>query len=218
MNKIWKKVDDATKRGLVVDKKLNNFLRPVFVVQQEREVFIKDCLKRTSTRRMLLRSQWYTEIADDQKKVRLNRPALRIIFLIALAEALAKKRLKKKNMKSFEAIKEFFKYITAQDKALFLKGFRRTLLYSKHHNLRFSSVVKVLYDIRNRAVHGEDYYSFSILDKKRKKEYDIDSSLTFAFLGNRNRKRKVSLDIALTYEDLRNIFRRTAIENIKSLL
>lgn len=210
----------ASARGLLSDRGLHNFLRPELSDTKVRTDFIKKCLIKMKTRRMLLRAQWYTEIADDQEKVRNNRPALKIIFLIGLAEALAKVRVNNR-MQSLEAIKEFFKYILPRDKKFIQQHFRRTLLSYKHHSLSFLSVIKILYDIRNKAVHGEDYYSFSLMNADRKKEYQSKYTdygfITFAELGKRYRKRRVSLDISLTYEELRDIFRRTAIENIKSL-
>lgn len=203
------------------DTELHNFLNPVFATEHGRKKFIGNCLKRITTRRMLLRAQWYVEIADDQEKVRQNRPALRLIFLMALAEAIAKNRTSNIRLGSLEAIKEFFKYISGDDKKMLHRGFRRTLLSPKHHNLRFSSILRILYDIRNRAVHGEDYFSFSLMDvadKRKHAHYTSYSLITSGYLGSRRNKKRVSLDVKLTYEDLRDIFRRTAIANIEAML
>jgi len=220
--KDWEKIDELTKQGLLVDRELNFFLEPVFPNTVERVTFIRRCLKKLKTRRMLLRAQWYTHIADDQEKVRNNRPALKIIFLIALAEAVTKMRISTNNIGSLEAIKNFFKYILPTDKRILMNDFQRALTKPKHHTLRFSSIISILYDVRNKAVHGEDYYSFSLLDNKRKNEFKTGEYtdwglMTFGDLGKQNRKRRVTLDTRITYDELRDIFRRTAIENIKSL-
>lgn len=209
------------KKGLIVDKGLNDFLKPIFPVDDERHDFIKNCLRKIGTRRMLLRAQWYTEIADDQEKVRQSRPALSLIFLMALAEAIAKNRTRNVHLRSPEAVKEFFKYISEEDKTLLFRGFRRLLISPRHHDLRFSSILKILYNVRNSAVHGEDYFSFSLMDRGEKEKhagYTDFGLITSGYLGGRREKRRVSLHVKLTYEELRDIFRRTALANIKSLL
>lgn len=221
MKNEWKIIDEAVKRGLLEDKNLHNFLQPVFNSRSGRAVFIRKCLRKISTRRMLLRAQWCTEIADDQGKIRQGRPALRIIFLLGLAEALAKKRMGNRSLQSFKAIKEFFRYISASDRNILCTSFKRTLLRPRQPTLRFTSILRMLYDIRNRAVHGDDFFSFSLMDEDTKKEqapYSSFGLITSGYLGSRYRKKRVSLDIKLSYEELRDIFRRTAIANIESLL
>ena len=79
---MFKEIDNQIKKQLITDPDLNKFLAPEFSNRKDREDFIKECLKKQKTRRMLLRAQWYTEIADDMDKIRQSRPALRIIFLI----------------------------------------------------------------------------------------------------------------------------------------
>jgi len=96
--KDWQEIDRQVKKELLVDIRLNNFLRSVFPNLIERRVFIGKCLKKLTTRRMLLRAQWYTEIADDMDKIRRNRPALKIVFLFGLAESIVKFRLKNKKI------------------------------------------------------------------------------------------------------------------------
>jgi hypothetical protein len=218
MEKRWGEIDKQVKAGLVVDTRLNNFLKPVFPDINERRNFIKMCLKKTKTRRMLLRAQWYTEIADDQEKVRNNRPALKIIFLMGLAEAVTKTRVGKNNIEPLKAIQDFFRYILPEDKKMLAQNFQRAFLSPKHHSLRFTSIIRILYEIRNRAVHGEDYYSFALFhesEKQKYKDYTDFGYMTSGKLGKRKRKRRVPLSVKLTYEELRDAVRRTAIENIK---
>jgi len=218
MKKIWQNIDDAVKKQLLVDKGLNDFLKSIFPIETERQKFIQKCVRKIKTRRMLLRAQWYTEMANDQENVRQNRPALKLIFLMALAEALAKQRIGTIHIGSFDAIKEFFKYISEDDKRILSRGFKRAMLKLKHHNLRFFSILKVLYNIRNSAVHGEDYFSFSLMDPENKRMEPNLSILTSGYLGSKKRKTRVSLDVKLTYEELRDVFVRTAILNIKYII
>ncbi len=217
----WENIDKGVRQGLLKDPDLHDFLEPVFPTFELRETFIARCLRKISTRRMLLRAQWYIEIADDQEKVRQSRPALRLIFLMSLAEAIAKKKHGNTHLRPFDAITEFFKFISVKDKNKLTSTFTRCLLGPNHHSLRFSSILRILYDVRNRAVHGEDYFSFSLMNQKRKEEhthYASFSLISSGYLGPSKRKRRVSLDIRLTYEELRDIFRRTAIANIEPLL
>lgn len=199
---------------LLLDKKLHDFLKPVFTDDIGRKDFIKKCLKKSATKRMLLRAQWYTEIADGQEKVKRDRPALRLIFLMALAECIAKQRTGNIDLPSFKAIREFFGYISDGDKNILYKGIK-----PQNRNLRFLSILKILYNVRNMAVHGEDYFSFSLMEKEKKEKCDDGYSLaTFGYFGKKGRKEKVLLSIKLTYGELSGIFRKTAIANIKSML
>lgn len=227
-------MDDATKKIIIkanksivkeisTDEDLHKLLQPFFIDKSEGNNFIKKCLIRLKTRRILLLLQWYIEIADDMKKVKQNRPALCLVFLMSLAESVARQRMVVSNNYSLATISKFFECISQEDKESLQRGFKRALLGPKTHTLRFSSIVRILYDIRNKAVHGEDFWSFNLLKKEEKEKYQQEryasyGMITSGSLGKRGKKKRVSLDIALTYEDLRDIFLRTAIANIKTLL
>lgn len=229
----WRKIDNAVKKELSENKDLNDFLGPFFDSELNRREFIKKCLKKQKARQMLLRTQWYSEIADGLDVIKSNRPVLQIIFLMSLAEGVVRLRINKDGddtVSSRLMIKEFFSCTTTQDKKIVAQKFRRALVKIKHHNLHFSSAVSILYDIRNRAVHGNDFYSFSLLNENQKKEF-VDGGythygiMTAGFLGktgkikggNKRRKQRVPLHISLTYKELRDIIVRTAIENIKKV-
>lgn len=219
----WRKLSIAVKKGLIEDKDLNNFLNPFFDSKIATKNFIKQCLKKLKTRRMMLRAQWYAEIADGLGRVRNNRPALQIIFLMSLAEGVTRLRTGAVNndgVGSKKMIHDFFKFTTTEDKKILSQKFQRALVSVKHHKLRFSSAISILYDIRNKAVHGDDFYSFSLLSEQKKKEfvdggYTTYGMMTSGFLGKK-RKRRVPLHIVLTYKELRAIIVRTAIQNIYS--
>lgn len=229
----WREIDKMVKKELLKNRELNNLLTPFFNSESSRKEFIQKCLKKQKTRRMLLRTQWYSEIAEGLDVVKSNRPALQIIFLMSLAEGVARLKTDKDGddtVSSRSMIKEFFSRTTTQDRKLIAQKFKRALVKIEYHNLRFSSAVNILYDIRNRAVHGNDFYSFSLLNENQKKEF-VDGGythygiMTTGFLGktgktrsgNKRRKQRVRLDISLTYKELKNIVIRTAIENIKGV-
>jgi len=223
IKKAFKDADEKIQQGILSDNDLYGVLQPCFASKSDARDFVKKCLTNIKTRRMLLRVQWYTELADDIVKVREGRPALRLIFLMAMAEHIEKNRLGDDDIGSWNAIWGFFSNISKDDKEKLGKSFRRTLLNSKYHSLRFSSIIRILYDIRNRAVHGVDFWSFSFLDQATKSKakashYTHYSLITSGLLGKRGRKRRVSLDLTLTYEELRDIMVRTAVSSIKTLL
>lgn len=217
-----KKLNEHTKKLSTQDKELLVFWSKHFSNEEGTSVFIQNCLRKLSTRRMMLRVKWYVDIADGMSKVRDNRPALQVVFLVALAEAIARRKLTKKQANTMggsqKLVLYFFKCITDSDKNLFAKNFKRALISTKHHELRISSVVRILYQVRNDVVHGEEYWGFSLVDKRRHEEVDKPywSLITSGWLVKKYKKRRVTLDIRLTYEDLRDIFIRTAIKNIES--
>jgi len=220
----FKLIDNITKQRLMADPELHTFLTPVFAEEPERRVFIKRCLRKNKTRRMLLHAQDYLEMADDQRQTRHTEPALSLIFLMAMSESLAKTRMGNKKFGSAAAARSFFKYILPADKQSLKQKFRRALLSAQHHELRFSSILKILYENRNKAVHGDDYFIFQLMDESTRVEYESGNythfgQLTHVTLVSKSKKRKrVTIDLILTYEELRDIFRRTAIENIKQNL
>ena len=221
IDKAVREIDKHTKKVLAQDPSILSFWSRYFSSRKEASKFIKDCLKKLSTRRMMLRVEWYVNIANKMPIIRDSRPALQIIFLIALAEGLASKRFTKKQaieLGSQKLVLNFFKYITDLDKKELEMKFRRALTQERHHKLYTSSIIRIIYQIRNDAVHGKDFWGFSLVDKKRHKDADEPhwSLMTSGQLGTIKRKRRVSLETKLTYENLRDIFVRTAIQNIKS--
>ena len=111
----------------------------------------------------MLRVEWYVNIANKMPIIRDSRPALQIIFLIALAEGLASKRFTKKQaieLGSQKLVLNFFKYITDLDKKELEMKFRRALTQERHHKLYTSSIIRIIYQIRNDAVHGKDFWGF----------------------------------------------------------
>lgn len=187
-----KKLDERTKQGLVQDEDLLIFWSKYFSSRAETSIFIKNCLRKLSTRRMMLRVRWYVDIANGMTKVRENRPALQVVFLIALAETIARRKFTKKQadtMGSLKLVLNFFKHITNSDKIELEKKFKRTLSSAKYHKLHISSVVRILSQVRNDAVHGEEFLGFSLVDKKRHNEADNPywSLITSGWLGTKKK-------------------------------
>lgn len=202
-----------------IDIDVDNFLKPVFPKQEEMESFVTKCDRKENARLALLNAAWYTAIADGQEKVRHSRPPLRIIFLMAMAEYVAKQRVGGK-LRSFDAVEEFFACISDGDKDLLLKTMRRSIVPPAQEGLTLQLILEILYNVRSGAVHGEDYFSFALMDEEEKKKYGAESFaiITTGYTGRGSEKISVDLDTTLTYEELRDVFRRTAIENIKLML
>jgi hypothetical protein len=205
----WEKVDELVKEAMVTDEARNKYLIPIYPQKGDREKFIRKCLTKQKTRRMLNRAQWYSEIADAMEEVKPRKTALKIIFLMSLAEGVSTLKIGKKESKSlgsFKTIKKFFEYISDDDKQRLIKNIKNLSSSSSSKNLRFSSIIRLLYDIRNKAVHGEDYFSFSL----------EAGMITSVKTGKKNKRHKV-INTSLAYKELRDIFRRTAIANIEAI-
>jgi|SRR3989338_2579710 len=216
-----RKANKHIKQMLAQDKSSLSFWSRYFPTRNDASDFMKNCLKKLLTRRMMLRTEWYVEIADKMPKIHDSRPALQVIFLVALAESIARRRFTKRQayqLKSKGLIINFFKYITDPDKKELETKFRRSLTSTGYHQLRISSIVRILYQVRNDAVHGEEYWSFSLVDIRRHKDAHEPHwrLMTSGWLGTTKRKRRITIETKLTYENLRDIFVRTAIQNIQS--
>ena len=213
-----KKMDEHVKK--VIAQESLPFWLQYFPTQADASDFIKNCLKKFLTRRMMLRTEWYVEIADKMPKIHDSRPALQVIFLVALAEGIARRRFTKKeadDMGPTQLVIDFFRYIIGSDKKELEMKFRRSLTSTGYHQLYISSIIRILYQVRNDAVHGEDYWDFSLVDTKRHKDAHEPHwrLMTSGWLGPRKRKRRITVETKLTYENLRDIFIRTAIQNIQ---
>jgi hypothetical protein len=195
----------------LIDNDVDNFLKPVFSEQAEREFFVARCDENESARLALLNAAWYTAIADGQDQVRHSRPPLRIIFLMAVAEYVAKQRVGS-DIGSFEAIKEFFTYISDEDKDLILRTMRRSIVSAPQDGLTLQLILEILYNVRNGAVHGEDFFSFALMDEEEKKKYGAESFaiITTGYTGRGAEKISVDLvtPIAQLYLLLQTYFSR----------
>src|SRR3989344_5505486 len=217
ITKSLKELDKHTKKVLAQDPESILFWSKYFSGKEEAILFIKNCLKKLLNRRMMLRTEWYVGIADSMPKIRDSRPALQVIFLVSLAEGLAGARSTKRqanNLGSQKSVLDFFKYIAKSDREELMTKFRRTLTATGRQTLRFSSIIRILYQIRNDAVHGEEFWKFSLVDKKHHKDVKEPhwSLLTTGRLGTKKRKREENIETRLKYENLRDIFVRTAIQ------
>lgn len=95
-----KKLNELGKKVIASDKRLYDALRPYFDSVDEVEKYIIKCLRKLTTRRMLLRVQWYVELAEHINKAREARPALPLIFLMAMAENTIRYPLSKAKARS----------------------------------------------------------------------------------------------------------------------
>ncbi len=211
-----KESKENVKKSLMNDKELFCFYNKYFSSKDETTSFIEKCLNKLYTHRMMLRVKWYTDIADEMSKVKNSRPALQISFLVALAESIARRRHTKKevnNLGSQKLVLDFFTYVSNSDKDELCKKFKRLLAPKGNHKLRTSSIVRILYQVRNNVVHGEEYWEFSLLNADEESHVSL---ITRGRLGKSKRKRNVNLEIKMKYAELRDIFIRTAIRNIES--
>jgi|GEM_PF-3299661 hypothetical protein len=135
---------------------------------------------------------------------------------MAMAEALAKTKLKNVKMGSKDAIDSFFSEIITEDESLLCSKFRRSVASASGSQFRFKSIINILYQVRNDTVHGTKFWEFHLADEK-----DVEEGMTlmtWGYLGPRGRKRKEIVELTLTFQDLVDIFVRTGLENIHSVL
>jgi len=210
----WKAVDSVFKNDILNDVGLLEFWRNYFASREEALEFVKTCLKKLSTRRMMLRVKSYVDISDNMPLVKKGRPALQVIFLMALAEGVATLKMTKfESIKlgSLGTIRSFFRCLLAEDKIRLEARFKRALTTFRYHKLGINSIVGIFYQARNDAVHGYGYWEF-FLEYNSNRDADL---LVMGYVGTRRRRRRVPLVVKMTYEELRDIFVRTAIENIR---
>ena len=92
-----RKANKHMKQMLAQDESSLSFWLKYFPTRNDASNFIRKCLRKLLTQRMMLIAEWYVNIADNMPKIHDSRPALQLIFLIALAEGVAKRRFTKKN-------------------------------------------------------------------------------------------------------------------------
>jgi hypothetical protein len=199
---------------ILADQELRSFLLPYFSNDSRQVVsFVQKSIKRNTTRRMLLGLQWYADIADSIEKIRANRPALKLIFLMAMVEGAALYPRKYRKYRSRNRVVKFFSdNINVTDRATLLRTMKRALLSPRTKQLQFGSIIKIIYQIRNNAVHGIDFWSFSFKPSGRTTRF------TTGWLVSKTRKTKtrVRLQVNLTYEEFRDIAVRTVIAAIRT--
>lgn len=155
----WRALDNAIKRSIVDHNELHDFLLPYFRHDLPMVTrFITKCVKKSKTKRMVLRLHWYGDLATKVDQIEPGRPAIPLIFLLALAEGLEKtaQNKEKDDSNSLGYIHTFFQYIGGGDKNLLHQRFRRLLLKPRY-NLSFRSLIKILWNARCNAAHGREY-------------------------------------------------------------
>lgn len=216
-NHSLERLDFLAKKSIESDPRLHQLLLPFFLNDREVGSFVHQCLKKMKTRRMLLRVQWYDELANLIRQARDKRPALPLIFLMAMAESTARALLPastERKIGSLKAVKNFFSHIEENDKVLLQRSIRRTLRLPNTPQLQFLSIIKILWQVRNNAVHGTNFWDFGLPDTKKTMD-QYYSLITEGQLGSRKHQRRVMLEVKIPYEKLRDIFIRTAIQAIK---
>lgn len=213
------KLDEAAKRSISQDDQLHTLLVPYYPDTTQRNRFISSCLRKLTTRRMLLRLQWYVELSEHIQSARDSRPALPIVFLMAMAEGVTQSSLTAatKKSQSVEVIIKFFKKINEADRQALVQRIRRAGFGPNTPKLRFGSIVKILWNVRNDAAHGIDFWTFGLPNQQLTTDRYY-SLITFGRLGRRKRPKKVSLSINMPYPELKSIFIRTALNHIYAKL
>ena len=132
VNDKWKVLTKAINMELLHDPDLHTFLKPIFPQEKDRFAFIKRAHRKLKTKRMLNHAHWYLTMADGQEKIAPGKPALKLIFLMALAEYITKMGQNDTQIGSHKAIQNFFKYISSEDKSFLRNGIKQALVSYKN--------------------------------------------------------------------------------------
>ncbi len=209
IDELFEKIDRQAKSSIENDASLNELLVGYLESPDAVREFIKRCLKNQSTREMLLRVQWYTELTHSIGTVRPGRPALQLIFLIAMAEGLSKTRDGKSDSdtKSKYYFKEFFTLISDEDTKRI-----ETQVKLDFRSMSLDSFLDILYHARCNAVHGREFWLLSF-----KHGDDGVTLLADGDIGSGSDKRRVYYDTTMQFSEVIDIFIRTALANIEAL-
>lgn len=206
MQDIQKKLNKARDTDILNDEEIRKFYLPYFSNDPNKvQAFIKKCLKRDKTRKMLLLTQWLTEIADKIPSASKSGAGnLQIVFLITLAESVAKysdNYTKEGDSKKF--IDTFFTFLSSGDKEILVSKFKT--INSQKSKLK--CIIGDFYDIRNRAVHNGIFFDF----------FFRGDCTTMASIrrGKKNKKRAVVMENDLDYNTFKEIIVRSSIKIIE---
>ncbi|KKR47091.1 MAG: hypothetical protein UT82_C0003G0005 [Parcubacteria group bacterium GW2011_GWB1_40_14] len=200
---------------------LLKLLKPFFSSEKTTEIFLDDAFKISGARGMLLRLDWYIELAEIVETLRPDRPSLRLIFLLATAESIMRSRIAlnegqiiAQQKGSWEVIKGFFQGLSDENKIQLFHGIRRPLGDEK--GVEFGSVekvIRILWQARNDAAHGNDFWTFQLPDSSMA----VNGSLITE--GRMSDKETFfSLDISITYDNIQRIVIETALAHIRTIM
>lgn len=190
-------------------KELSDFLNRYVAIVGDVESFIEKCYKRNKTRKSLLRTSWLAGIADQMEKIEPGCPALRVVFLVILAETITKLLFRKssRNVGPRKRFKTFFEAASDEEKALLLCGIQKYDGTSR--KFRFNTLLDIIYNLRNEVFHEGRYFNFFFHEAQRQ------GTIVPGYTGTKaSRLRKVSLYMTLSYENFRDVFVKTALRNI----
>lgn len=192
--------------------KLIEFYEPYFSYDENKtRKFVKqavDTRQKQNIRAIILQTQRLIYLADNVDKIKAGRGALKLLFLIICAEAVAKL------CKNFEGegrseyyVKMFFQEICDHQDWNFLSGAIITDKPGRPSVLSSVEFVDFLYEVRCSVVHEGRYWEFSFKDKSK-------LGVPFCYFG----KTETTVVIGITYEELRDIIVRGAIRAIEGYL
>lgn len=215
----YEKYDKKVRSEISKDKVLISIIQPFLEKDEDPKGFIVKSLENRKGRSIILRLKWFLEIANGIEEIKPGRPALKLIFIMALIEGVSRIKEENDDLKSIDAINKFFELTNEDSKKYILENFKSTITEKKE--ITFDDFLEIIYDIRSRAVHGNTFWEFSFMDKDTKeKEPDYFSFVISGYLKSKedSKKKRITLDIKLTYDEFEKIIIDTVIRNIKKIL
>lgn len=160
---------------------------------------------------MFNRVRWFIEIANEQRY-----DSLKVLFLLAMAETSIK--FMENRYEDFRDsgpdVKKFFHKFMADDQTsleLFFKKKKRNDIAFWTKKVSFVEIIEILLNVRNTVAHGKNHYNFRFQNPSG----SFINRLTCE-TGSRDKKKKVSVEVELTYEQLRFLMLKYAFANIEA--
>lgn len=192
--------------------RLIEFYEPYFSNDENKtREFIKqavDTRQKRNIRAIILQTQRLIYLADNADKIKPSRDALKLLFLIICAEAVAKlyKNFEEEGQSRYY-VKMFFQEICDPQDWDSLSGAIITDKPRRPSVLSSVEFVDFLYEVRCSVVHEGRYWEFRFKDKSK-------LGVPFCYFG----KTETTVVVGITYEELRDIIVRGAIKAINTCL
>lgn len=189
------------------DDGLRDFYTSYFINKGELNKFLQSAATLDKKRLMVWQTKWLTEIADGQELVRENRPALKVHFLIILAESIAKMVAGfnfNTESESKKYVQKFFTDAESSDREKLLDEIQ---YLDPYRNTSIEDVANFFYKIRCDLAHEGLFWTFHFNDNDKGDGGRVNTTSTSSA--------KHGFVVRLSYRKFKEFIVRTAIKHIR---
>ena len=186
---------------------LKEMLKAAIPNDEERVIFVDECLADASKRELILDIFFNLRLSDNATDTEFGfRPALGILHLAIIAESMVKRTDVLRGSKA--RFKKFFDYAINDDKIELARRLRKVIDTIEVSGTLDASL-EILYGVRCGVVHDGNYFSFSMCaDCPREGRPGMISTYPDGHNGI------VQVETSFSYQELRAVFLRTAVNLI----